>query len=41
MKVLTRLVRITRYASRTKLAGFFNARYSEMMREPGDFILKI
>ena len=27
--------------SRTKLAGFFNTRYSAMMLEPGDFILKI
>jgi hypothetical protein len=27
--------------ARTKLAGFFNTRYSQMMLEPGDFILKI
>ena len=27
--------------SRTKLEGFFNTRYSAMMLEPGDFILKI
>jgi hypothetical protein len=27
--------------ARTKLAGFFNTRYSAMMLEPGDFILKI
>ena len=26
---------------RTKLEGFFNTRYSAMMLEPGDFILKI
>jgi hypothetical protein len=27
--------------ARTKLEGFFNTRYSAMMLEPGDFILKI
>ena len=27
--------------ARTKLEGFFNTRYSQMMLEPGDFILKI
>ena len=27
--------------ARAKLAGFFNTRYSAMMLEPGDFILKI
>jgi hypothetical protein len=31
----------TRRAIPPLLAGFFNTRYSQMMLEPGDFILKI